>query len=177
MQVDQVNQTIQQAIIYKRQWKIKQALAIETVCMKRCIQENDTTVMGVAMLFKALGKLYCLTNELGKAELHFAAGIETFAKAFQEENNRDIKNICEEQMYTCAYHLGRWHNWTHGSKLSSFFRQIQLSFRIQPDPGGADSSIEINKFTHLGMEIYQQMVIQQKGQSISSYLMTEYMAG
>ena len=84
MNINEINQEISLAVSFKHRGNVKQAIKIEEDCLKKCKREKGTPPYGFVALFKALGKLYYIDNQIRKAEDFYIAALQILYKLIEE---------------------------------------------------------------------------------------------
>jgi len=101
MNTNDVDEQIKLAMHYKHQNKIAQALSIEEDCLERCKKERGTPPEGIAMLLKALGKLYYVEKKNAKARKMFTGAIELYIYLCE-----NVDPGYQAEVLNCAFYLG-----------------------------------------------------------------------
>lgn len=118
MNTTEIDQNIKLAMSFKHQGNIKQALSIEEECLKRVQKEKGTTLDGIAILFKGLGKLYYVEKRYDKARDFFAAATELFlCLCF------NVNPGYEPEVGNCAFFLGTCSKNFLGTKAAEELRR------------------------------------------------------
>jgi hypothetical protein len=104
MDKTEIDKQIKLAVFYKHNDQIEKAIEIEEKCLVQCIREKGTPKDGLAILFKALGKLYYANRNTNEAALFFAAAADLFLWI---QDNVDSKY--EVEAINCIIFLGTCH--------------------------------------------------------------------
>jgi hypothetical protein len=155
MTFDEVEAQIRLAVHYKHQNNLPKAMAIEEECLRRCISEKGTQPGGYAILFKALGKLYILDNQLEKAKLYFAGAIQLFWLLMDKVDAK-----YEAEVYNCSYFLGCCSPQFLNSKFAKEER-IALQRGGSRSIGSKETAMsqdDLNYFASIGFKMYQEII-------------------
>lgn len=170
MYIDAVNTYIKQAMVFKHQGDLDKAIEIELAALSKCINDGDNQVESVAVLLKALGKLFYLKNELDYSLIHFGAALEHYA-LLDGLIDKDFKN----ELLNCSFLIGCCEETFANSKLGHVFRRNLLIGDSAPGQPGNPISIKmVYEISQRGYSKYTQIMKSSTSGSPGKFLMDFY---